>query len=381
MRPEFPHHELPMTPRKKPASPKNGTHRVPKLTALPESLLPAETYAEIRDILAKARGKAIAAVNFAMVEAYWNIGRIIVEKQGDAERAPYGDKLLEELSRRLTLDFGPRFDERNLRKMRQLHQAFPIRAALRPELGWTHYRALLRVKNPDAVKWYMNEAADEGWSARALERQISVLYYDRMKASLDKASTRADADANLAADPETASPAAAIKNPLVLEFLGLRDYPALHERDLEQALVDHLQTFLLELGKGFCFVRRQHLVRMENRDFYIDLVFYNCILKCYVLVDLKIGELTYQDIGQMDGYLRLWEEKYRRADDNPTIGLLLCSDRNEAVVKYSVLADNHRLFASKYLLQLPSEEELRAEWTRELANARRTLSPPDSTPC
>ena len=370
-----------MTSRKKPSLPENGTHCVPKSVVPSVPLLPAETYAEIRDILSKARGKAIAAVNFAMVEAYWNIGRIIVEMQGDAARAPYGDKFLDELSRRLTSDFGPGFTPTNLRYMRLFYQAFPIRHALRDELGWTHYRALLRVKNPDAVKWYMNEAADEGWSARALERQISVLYYDRMKASLDKASTRADADANLAADPETASPAAAIKNPLVLEFLGLRDYPALHERDLEQALVDHLQTFLLELGKGFCFVRRQHLVRMENRDFYIDLVFYNCILKCYVLVDLKIGELTYQDIGQMDGYLRLWEEKYRRADDNPTIGLLLCSDRNEAVVKYSVLADNQRLFASKYLLQLPSEEELRAEWARELANARRTLPPPDSRPC
>ena len=269
-----------MTSRKKPSVPENGTHCVPKSVVPSVPLLPAETYSEIRDILSKARGKAIAAVNFAMVEAYWNIGRIIIEMQGDAARAPYGDKFLDELSRRLTSDFGPGFTPTNLRYMRLFYQAFPIRHALRDELGWTHYRALLRVKNPDAVKWYMNEAADEGWSARALERQISVLYY-----------------------------------------------------------------------------------------------------KCYVLVDLKIGELTYQDIGQMDGYLRLWEEKYRRADDNPTIGLLLCSDRNEAVVKYSVLADNQRLFASKYLLQLPSEEELRAEWTRELANARRTLPPPDSRPC
>jgi predicted nuclease of restriction endonuclease-like (RecB) superfamily len=370
-----------MTPRSHKTPSENGTHCVPKLPEASAPLLPADTYAEIRDILAKARGKAIAAVNFAMVEAYWHIGRIIVEKQGDAERAPYGDKFMEELSRRLTAEFGPGFTLANVRNMRQFYQTFPIRYALRSELGWTHYRALLRVKNPDAVQWYMNEAANEGWSARALERQISVLYYDRMKASLDKASTRSDARENIAADPNAATPAAAIKNPLVLEFLGLRDYPALHERDLEQALIDHLQTFLLELGKGFCFVRRQHLVRMENRDFYIDLVFYNCILKCYVLVDLKIGELTYQDIGQMDGYLRLWEEKYRRPDDNPTIGLLLCSDRNEAVVKYSVLADNQRLFASKYLLQLPSEEELRAELAREIADAGRSLpSPPRLTP-
>lgn len=335
------------------------------------SVLPVTIYTEIRDILARARTKAVAAVNFAMVEAYWNVGQIIVEKLGGEGRAKYGGKILEAISARLTKDLGPGFTVTNLRYMRQFRLSFPIRHALRDELGWTHYRALLRVKDPEAVTWYMNEAADEGWSARALERQISVLYWERMKASANKASTRADARANIAADQDAKeSPVPAIKNPMVLEFLGLKDNPALHERDLEQALIDHLQTFLLELGKGFCFVRRQQLVRMENRDFFIDLVFYNCILKCYVLVDLKLGELTYQDIGQMDGYIRLWEEKYRRADDNPTVGLLLCSDRNEAVVKYSVLADNRRLFASKYILELPSEDELRAELRRELADSR-----------
>ena len=355
---------------------KGGTTTAVKRRKTPDAaVLPGDAYAEIRDILSKARGKAVAAVNFAMVEAYWNVGQIIVEKLGAAGRATYGDKVLEILSARLTADLGPGFTITNLRYMRLFRLAFPIRHALRDELGWTHYRALLRVKDPAAVEWYMNEAADEGWSARALERQISVLYYERMKASLDKASTRKDAIANIEADSDVA-PVPAIKNPMVLEFLGLKDYPALHERDLEQALIDHLQTFLLELGKGFCFVRRQQLVRMENRDFYIDLVFYNCILKCYVLVDLKIGELTYQDIGQMDGYIRLWEEKYRRLDDNPTIGLLLCSDRNEAVVKYSVLADSKQIFASKYLLQLPSEEELRNELRREIEDSRKRIARP-----
>ena len=180
-----------------------------------------------------------------------------------------------------------------------------------------------------------------------------------MTASLDRKSTRADAKANLEREvPHVVSP---VKDSVVLEFLGLSDYPVLHERDLEQAIIDNLQTFLLEFRKGFCFVRRQHLVRMENRDFYIDLVFFNCILKCYVLIDLKIGELTYQDIGQMDGYIRLWEEKIRRPDDNPTIGLVLCSEAGKQLARYSVLNVNKQLFAAKYLTCLPTEEELTRE--------------------
>ena len=323
----------------------------------------SDLYGAIRRVLETARQSAYKAVNFAMVQAYWQIGRLIVEDEQNGEaRAEYGKKVLEELARRLTADFGKGFDARELRKMRQFYLLFQKWDAVRPELSWTHYRLLLRVENQDARDWYMNEAVAENWSSRQLERQISVLYYDRMLLSADKQSTRTDAKENMAL--AKLEPESFIRNPYVLEFLDLKDYPNLHEKDIEEGLINNLQAFLLELGKGFCFVARQKRIRFDDQDFYIDLVFYNCILKCYVLIDLKLGELTYQDIGQMDGYIRLYEEQYRKEDDNPTLGIVLCSNRNEAIVKYSVLHENKQLFASKYLLYLPSEEELKKEIER-----------------
>lgn len=321
-------------------------------------------YGAIRQVLETARRSAYKAVNFAMVQAYWQIGRLIVEDEQKGEaRAEYGKKVLEELARRLTAEFGKGYDARELRKMRQFYLQFQKWDAVRPELSWTHYRLLLRVEKPDAREWYMNEAAAENWSSRQLERQISVLYYDRMLLSADKQSTRTDAKENLAR--ANLEPESIIRNPYVLEFLDLKDYPNLHEKDVEDGLINNLQAFLLELGKGFCFVARQKRIRLGDQDFYIDLVFYNCILKCYVLIDLKLGSLTYQDIGQMDGYIRLYEEQYRKEDDNPTLGIVLCSNRNEAIVKYSVLHESKQLFASKYLLYLPSEDELKREIERE----------------
>lgn len=321
-------------------------------------------YGAIRQVLETARRSAYKAVNFAMVQAYWQIGRLIVEDEQKGEvRAEYGKKVLEELARRLTAEFGKGYDARELRKMRQFYLQFQKWDAVRPELSWTHYRLLLRVENQDAREWYMNEAAAENWSSRELERQISVLYYDRMLLSADKQSTRTDAKENLAR--ANLEPESIIRNPYVLEFLDLKDYPNLHEKDVEDGLINNLQAFLLELGKGFCFVARQKRIRLGDQDFYIDLVFYNCILKCYVLIDLKLGALTYQDIGQMDGYIRLYEEQYRKEDDNPTLGIVLCSNRNEAIVKYSVLHESKQLFASKYLLYLPSEDELKKEIERE----------------
>lgn len=321
-------------------------------------------YGTIRQVLETARQSAYKAVNFAMVQAYWQIGRLIVEDEQNGEnRAEYGKKVLEGLAERLTADFGKGFDASNLRYMRLFYKTFPICDALRHELSWTHYRLLLKVENEDARNWYMNEAAAENWSSRQLERQISVLYYDRMLLSADKKSTKNDAEENMTLaklEPENF-----ICNPYVLEFLNLKDYPNLHEKDIENGLINNLQSFLLELGKGFCFVARQKRIRFDEQDFYIDLVFYNCILKCYVLIDLKLGELTYQDIGQMDGYIRLYEEQYRKDDDNPTLGIVLCSKRNEAIVKYSVLNESKQLFASKYLLYLPSEDELKKEIERE----------------
>lgn len=321
-------------------------------------------YSAVRKVLSNARGAAYKAVNFAMVQAYWQIGRLIVEdEQQGNRRAEYGKNVLAELAEKLTGEFGRGFDATNLRNMRQFYLTFPKCDALRHELSWTHYRLLLRIESEDARNWYMDEAVAENWSSRQLERQISVLYYERMLHSNNPIDTRGDAKENL--ELTKLEPESLIRNPYVLEFLNLKDYPNLHEKDIEQGLIDNLQGFLLELGKGFCFVARQKRLRFEEKDFYIDLVFYNCVLKCYVLIDLKLGELAYQDIGQMDGYIRMYEEQYRAVDDNPTIGLILCSKRNEAVVKYSILNESKQLFASKYLLYLPSEEELKKEIERE----------------
>ena len=323
-------------------------------------------YTEIKDALLLSRNQAYTAVNSAMVQAYWQIGRIIVEhEQNGSLRAEYGKAVLQGLSERLTEEFGKGFDTRNLRNMRSFYLAFPIWNALRTELTWTHYRALLRVENEDARNWYIEECIRSGWSSRQLERQISTLYYERLLISRDKTPVIAEAD-------ELTKPLAAenfIKDPYVLDFLDLKDYPALRESDLEQALIDKLQEFLLELGRGFCFVARQKLMRFEDEDFYLDLVFYHSILKCHVLIDLKIGKLTHGDVGQMDSYIRMFDALYKSEDDNPTIGIILCSQKNEAIVKYSVLNDAKQVFASKYRLTLPSAEELQ----REIEEERRRI--------
>lgn len=319
-------------------------------------------FAEIREVLVTARRTAYKAVNFAMVTAYWNVGRLIVEdeQQGNT-RAEYGKAILADLSKRLTDEFGKGFDERELRRIRQFYLVFPKWDALRPELTWTHYRLLIRVQNEQARLWYMNEAAEQTWSSRQLDRQISVLYYERLLNSTDTLSVRKEAEHNLA----QLAPQEFIHDPYVLEFLNLKNYPALHETDIEKSLINNLQSFLLELGKGFCFVARQKLMRYEEEDFYVDLVFYHSILKCHVLIDLKLGKLTHQDVGQMDSYIRMFDDLYKHTDDNPTLGLILCSDKNEAVVKYSVLAEHRQIFASKYLLELPTPEVLQQEIMRE----------------
>ena len=319
-------------------------------------------FAEIREVLVTARRTAYKAVNFAMVTAYWNVGRLIVEDEQKGHiRAEYGKAILADLSTRLTDEFGKGFDERELRRIRQFYLVFPKWDALRPELTWTHYRLLIRVQNEQARLWYMNEAAEQTWSSRQLDRQISVLYYERLLNSTDTLSVRKEAENNLA----QLAPQEFIHDPYVLEFLNLKNYPALHETDIEKSLINNLQSFLLELGKGFCFVARQKLMRYEEEDFYVDLVFYHSILKCHVLIDLKLGKLTHQDVGQMDSYIRMFDDLYKHTDDNPTLGLILCSDKNEAVVKYSVLAEHRQIFASKYLLELPTPEVLQQEIMRE----------------
>lgn len=322
----------------------------------------SELFAEIKDILLAARSKAYRAIGSAMVDAYWEIGKRIVEdEQLGEKRAQYGKASLEGLSRLLTKEFGKGFDARNLRNMRSFYLKFPIRNAVRTELTWTHYRALLRVESDEARNWYMEEAIRCQWSSRQLDRQISTLYYERLLMSRDKAIVKQEADDKI----KEVSPEGIIKDPYVLEFLGLKEHPALREKELEQALIDYLQLFLLELGRGFSFVARQKHIDLDGEHFYIDLVFYNYILKCFVLIDLKTGKLTHQDIGQMDTYVRIYDELQRGNDDNPTIGIILCSEKNEAVAHYSILNDSQQLFASKYQFTLPTVQELQDYIARE----------------
>jgi predicted nuclease of restriction endonuclease-like (RecB) superfamily len=318
----------------------------------------------LRDLIRGARQHAIRQVDSIQVQTCWEIGRHIVEfEQGGSGRAKYGKVLLDALARNLTAEFGKGFDVSNLRYMRLFYQAFPIRDALRHELSWTHYRILLRVDSEQARQWYMNEAAGENWSTRALERQINTLYYERLLATSDRDAVQREA-ASAVAQLEQ-SPREFVRDPIMLEFLGISGTGRLLEADLEKALLDNLQGFLLELGKGFAFVARQYRISTESKDFYIDMVFYNYLLKCFVLFDLKTGELTHQDIGQMDMYVRIMDEFKRNADDNPTVGIILCTQKDASIVRYSILKNHEQLFANKYKLVLPSEEELRAELERE----------------
>lgn len=318
----------------------------------------------LSELIRQGCQQALQAADTVQVQTCWQVGQHIVEfEQQGAQRAEYGAKLMARLAKSLTAEFGQGFDERNLRNMRAFFLAFPIRNARRTELSWTHYRALLRVASAPARVWYMNEAAGQNWSTRALERQISTLYYERLLASSDRESVRAEA--TRAATPLKASPRDFVRDPVLLEFLGLPGSGRLLEADLEKGLIDKLQAFLLELGKGFAFVARQQRISTESKDFYVDLVFYNYLLKCFVLIDLKGGELSHQDIGQMDMYVRMVDDLQRGEGDNPTVGVILCAQKDASMARYSILAGSEQLFASKYSLVLPTEGELRAEIERE----------------
>lgn len=313
----------------------------------------------IAQIIQQARGQVRQTVNSVMVQSYWEIGRLLVEDEQQGEkRAEYGKYVLQNVSERLTAMFGKGFDVTNLRKMRAFYLAFPIRDAVRPELSWTHYRSLIRIENPEARQWYLKETIENNWSARALDRQISVLYYERLLASQNKALVAEEAQQKTETLQETIQDY--LRDPYILDFLNLQD-KTYQESSVEQAIISNLQQFLLELGKGFAFVERQKRLRFDDEDFYIDLVFYNFKLKCFLLIDLKIGKLKHQDIGQMDTYVRLYDEQFKGEDDNPTIGLVLCSEQSEAVAKYSVLADRKQIFSAKYLAYLPTELELKQQ--------------------
>ena len=320
---------------------------------------------QISQLVEIARSEVQRSVNTAMVQTYWSIGRLIIdhEQQGES-RAAYGKAQLSNLSLKLVERFGKGFGARNLRNMRSFYLAFPIWQTVCDKLSWSHYRLLSGIENEQARNWYMQEANSQSWSVRALERQIGKLYYERLLSSKDKAPVQSEANTKTALLED--DPRHYLRDPYILDFLNLDD-GIYQEADVESGIINNLQRFLLELGKGFAFVERQQRIRTEDQDFYIDLVFYNFKLKCFLLIDLKLGKLTHQDVGQMDTYVRIYDQHRKGSDDNPTIGLVLCSQKSEAVVKYSVLTDSEQLFASKYLPYLPTEEELKRELERERA--------------
>lgn len=298
----------------------------------------------VKEIILKARLLAFRNTNAILLEMYWEIGRVIVEDEQEGKtKATYGRAVLKNLSKQLTLEFGKGFDESNLRNIRQFYLAFQKRDALRHELSWTHYRMISRIENEELRLKYVHYAIEGNWDTRTLQRNIQTQYVGRIIA------------------PEvTTKPIAQnlVKDPYILEFLGMPANERLTESKIETALIDHLQQFLMELGKGFSFVARQEHIITAKSDFYIDLVFYNYFLKCFVLIDLKTDKLTHAAIGQMDMYVRIYNDIKASEGDNPTIGIILCTEKDETIVKYSVLAENKKLFASKYRLYLPKEEEL-----------------------
>jgi len=321
-------------------------------------------FADVSRILNEGRNKASAAVNYAMVETCWNIGRRIVEQeQYGKERANYGDQLLVNLSRHLSDTFGKGFSVANLWNFRQFYLTWPnneILYTLCRELSWSHIRLIMRLGDEKKREYYMNETRAQGWSVRVLERNIQSGYFNRLLSS-QKSAIPATEKASVLTSEDL------IKDPYVLEFLNLPEKPAPKETSLESAIISHLQEFLLELGKGFSFVGRQFRISTETTHFYIDLVFYNYLLKCFVVIDLKTQKLTHQDIGQMDMYVRMFDDLKRGEDDNPTIGIILCAEKDKTIAKYSILSESRQIFASKYKLVLPTEEELMTELER---NAR-----------
>lgn len=318
---------------------------------------------EAKQIIEAGRQSAYQSVNSAMLETYWKLGeRIVQQEQQGQSRADYGKQLLATLSRELTATFGKGFSSRNLWYYRQFYVTFPDWEILHTRvqnLTWSHCRALLKISDSAARDWYMNEAATQTWSVRTLERNISSQYYERLLLSPAPSNVKKEMESLTA--PFHMDKREFIKNPVVAEFLGLSSNTDFTESDLEQSIISNLQKFLMELGKGYAFVARQQHIRTEETDYFIDLVFYNYILKCFVLIDLKTTKISYQDVGQMDMYLQLYDQYKKGDDDHPTIGIILCSDTNADVARYSTLATNDNLFASKYKLYLPSKEELRRE--------------------
>lgn len=314
-------------------------------------------FSQIKQVLDDARRHVARTVNTTMVKAYWQVGKYIVEyEQQGKERAAYGKGVIKNLSERLMKEYGSGFSVPNIKLMRQFYLYYPIGYSVSSQLTWTHWRALLRVQNEVARNYYIEECSAANWSVRQLERQINTMYYERMLASRDKDAVRAEIEQSA---PKALQPREIIHDPFILEFLGIKQGEHFLEGDLEQMLISKLQHFLLELGRGYSFVARQKRITLGDKHFYIDLVFYNIPARCYVLIDLKMDELTHQDLGQMQMYVNYYTRELMNPGDNPPVGIVLCAEKNDAVVKYTLPEGEQQIFAAKYMTYLPTEEEIK----------------------
>lgn len=318
---------------------------------------------DIKGIITSARNSAIRSVDFERVKMYWKLGeRIFVEEQQGKDRAEYGKYLMKNLSKEIEPEFGSGFSIRQLERARQFYRTYPIATALQSQFNWSQYKSLMQIDNEEKREYYELEAINNGWTGRELERQINSGLYERLLLSNDKKAVLEVARKERI--PE--QPTEIIKDPMVLEFLGLKRDASYYEKDLESALITNLQDFLLELGNGFSFVARQKRILLEDDEFFIDLVFYNRLLRSFVIIEIKTHKITHADIGQLQMYVNYYDRNERLADESPTIGILLCADKNNAVVKYSLPEENKTIMASKYQLYLPTEKELLTELKREL---------------
>jgi len=317
---------------------------------------------DIQSIINKAREKAVRSVDYERVVMYWNIGqRIFEEEQHGRDRAVYGERLIEYLSEKLQPQFGDGFASRNLNRFRQFYRKFPIVSALRTQLTWTHYKSLLSLNGQEKLEFYLEEAVKNNWTSRQMDRQIGSQLYERLLLSTDK--DKVLSVARNEKQPE--GPKDIVKDPLVLEFLGLKPDAAYFEKDLESALITHLQEFMLELGNGFSFVARQKRIHLDGDDFFVDLVFYNRLLQCFVIIELKTHKITHGDLGQLQMYVNYYDRIEKLAHESPTVGILLCLEKNDTVVKFT-LPEKNNIFASKYQLYLPTAEQLSKEIHSEI---------------
>ena len=311
-------------------------------------------FEEIKTLVNDARRKVYSVVNTEMLNLHWNIGKIIMKIQEGNDRAKYGEEVLIKLSEMLKNEFGKGFSIQNLRRMRQFYVCFPIHSSLMSELSWTHYLELIKIDNEYKRNFYMNECINSGWSVRELSRQINSLLYERLSISKDK-----EKILELSQKGQILKTSKdIIKDPFVLEFLDIKENTDYLESDLEKNILSHLKEFMLELGKGFMFLGNQVRITLDDRHFYPDLVFYNRILKSFVIIDLKLGEITHGDLGQMQMYVNYYDRELKKDDENPTIGILLSTKKNETIVKYTLPEDNKSIFSTEYSLHLPTEEEL-----------------------